>query len=155
MKRQKIKKGAIVKIPFDQQFHTYGRLLIKPYIEIYDFKTETDVLKMDEIIAKPVLFTLCVFDHAITSGRWEIIGTTMLDDAVANIPKQFLQDVGNYQKCRLIDADGNITAASIEECRELERSAVWEPEHIEDRIRDYYAGKPNIWVESLKLKEKN
>lgn len=34
----------------------------------------------------------------------------------------------------------------------LERLAVWDPEHVEDRIRDHYNGVQNIWVESLRLK---
>ena len=32
----------------------------------------------------------------------------------------------------------------------LFRLAVWEPAHVEDRLRDHYAGAPNKWVESLR-----
>jgi len=47
---------------------------------------------------------------------------------------------------------GHIRQASRAECEGLERCAVWEPEHVEDRLRDHFAGKPNVWVESLRLK---
>ena len=40
--------------------------------------------------------------------------------------------------------------AIAEECVGLERAAVWEPEHVEDRLRDHFAGRSNRWVESLK-----
>ena len=48
--------------------------------------------------------------------------------------------------------DGKIRSASKEECLGLERAAVWEPSHVEERIVDYYAGRKNQWLESLKLK---
>jgi len=35
----------------------------------------------------------------------------------------------------------------------LERAAVWGPSHVEDRLRDHYAGRKNKWVESLRIKE--
>jgi len=41
--------------------------------------------------------------------------------------------------------------ASREECAGLEAAAVWEPEHVEDRLRDHFAGRPNKWVESLRI----
>ena len=41
--------------------------------------------------------------------------------------------------------------ASLAECEALESAAVWEPDHVEDRLRDHYAGRPNRWVESLRI----
>jgi len=38
------------------------------------------------------------------------------------------------------------------ESQGLEAAAVWEPEHIEDRLRDHFDGKPNKWLESLRIK---
>lgn len=43
---------------------------------------------------------------------------------------------------------------NYELCKELEREAVWNPEHVESRLDDYYFGRPNKWVESLKAKLK-
>ena len=48
--------------------------------------------------------------------------------------------------------NGNVRAATRAECEGLEREAVWDPEHIEDRLSDYFSGKPNKWVDSLKLR---
>ena len=47
---------------------------------------------------------------------------------------------------------GNILPATYEEIKNLECAAVWEPEHVEDRLRDYFSGVPNVWVEDLKPK---
>jgi hypothetical protein len=31
---------------------------------------------------------------------------------------------------------------------------VWAAEHVEDRLRDHYAGRPNQWVESLRIEKR-
>ena len=41
-------------------------------------------------------------------------------------------------------------AATPTECAGLERAAVWSASHVEDRLRDYRAGRPNTWVRPLK-----
>jgi hypothetical protein len=48
---------------------------------------------------------------------------------------------------------GQIRPATKKECIGLEREAAWDPTHVEDRIRDYYAGRKNKWVESLKIRQ--
>jgi hypothetical protein len=92
-----------------------------------------------------------VMNHAITSGRWSRVANAPLDAALLQPPTFFKQDVMNPNLLSLYRA-GEETPASRDECEGLERAAVWEPEHIEDRLRDHYHGRPNKWVESLKLK---
>jgi hypothetical protein len=41
--------------------------------------------------------------------------------------------------------------AEIEECSDLEPAAVWDAEHVEDRLRDHCENQKNIWVKSLAL----
>jgi len=38
------------------------------------------------------------------------------------------------------------------EADELEQAAVWSPNHIEDRLRDHFAGVPNQWVEIMRAR---
>lgn len=154
MKKQRFKKGSLVKIQFNDTLHTYGRLLEKPYITFYDAKTSKEMDDVTKIASQPVLFTVSVYDHAITSGRWQIIGHLPPEIKPVEIPLQFMQDPINPNMVRVIDEYGNIRPSTLEECSKLglERAAVWEPEHVEERIDDYYKGKPNTWVESLKLK---
>jgi hypothetical protein len=152
MKRQRLKEGAIVKIPLQDGYHSYGRLLYNPYVEIFDYHTKEDVTNMDEIVSKPVLFTLSVYNDAITKGRWKIVGEKLYSPD-KKIPLQFMQDITDPKECHLIDALGNMRRVSLKECRGYERAVVWEPEHIEERIEDHFAGRSNIWVETFKLKE--
>jgi hypothetical protein len=55
-------------------------------------------------------------------------------------------DPDHYQ---IIDDEGNIRDATREETEGLEPAAVWEPEHIADRLEDHYAGRPNRWLKSM------
>lgn len=41
--------------------------------------------------------------------------------------------------------------ALLEECENLEVAAVWDAHHVEDRLRDHFDGRPNEWVESMRL----
>lgn len=63
-----------------------------------------------------------------------------------------MQDVMNSKLFSNYD-NGKIRRATKMACEGLERAAVWEPEHVEERLRDLYVGKPNIWVEQLKIKD--
>ncbi|GGM57342.1 hypothetical protein GCM10011608_47820 [Micromonospora sonchi] len=43
-------------------------------------------------------------------------------------------------------------AGPAEDCVGLERAAVWDAAHIEERLRDQHAGRPNPHLEHLCLK---
>lgn len=94
------------------------------------------------------MFTVWVTNDAVTSGRWPVIGNVSLSPELEVAPKFFKQDP--ISKTFSIYHQGQETSASLAECGNLERAAVWEPSHIEDRLRDHYLGIPNQWVESLK-----
>ena len=57
--------GAIFKVPFDDEFHTYARVSIvdRSFIAVYDCKTVSDMNDLNEIIAKPILFFVSVFKY--------------------------------------------------------------------------------------------
>jgi hypothetical protein len=152
MKMPKWEVGAVIKIPFDDEAYTYGRILKHPFIAVYDCKTKDHLEDMDRITACPILFVVAVMDRAIKSGRWPIVGKAHLTKDEIEIPDQFMQDLFNPQECKIIDSSGTSRDATIDECEGLERAAVWEAEHVEGRIQDHYAGRKNIVLESLKLK---
>lgn len=152
MKRQTYQEGAIVKIPYEKEHHTYGRLLFDPYIAVYDFRTDSDEHSLEEIVSKETLFTVAVHNDAVTKGRWFKIGRMPLKANELEVPERFIQVIGNSERFRIINFMGEMRESSREECKNLERAAVWAPEHVEDRVLDYYADRPNKWVESLKMR---
>lgn len=154
MSKQKRKVGSIVKIKIGDGYHTYARVLDKASIAVYDCKTNKNISSLEEIILKPILFIVAIYNDVITKGRWEIVGIIPLEESLKELPMQFIQDKLNPKHFELYNPNtGIITPATLEQCLHLERAAVWEAEHVEERIRDYYDGKPSIWVENLKIKD--
>lgn len=150
-KFQKYSVGGILKIPLDNGWHTYGQMIGDAEVAFFDAKTEQE-LSISEIVSRPILFRAAVFSYAITKFIWEKIGKAPLSEALQTPQPYFIQDPLNPKKFEIYLA-GDIRPATKEECQGLERCAVWEPEHIVERINDYYKGIPNKWVESLKIKE--
>lgn len=149
--RHKITPGDIVKIQFSEHFHTYGRVLLHGRVAIYDCKTETDIADLDVILKCPVLFYTVPYDYTIKCGHWKIIGNHPLEEMLKKPLPQFLQDRTNPYECQLVYGEWDLHDALYYECIGLERVAVWAPEHVEERIRDYYDGKPNDYVEHFKV----
>jgi hypothetical protein len=142
--------GAILRVDLDDQWHTYARILARsPMIAFYDCRVDASVEDLKAIVQRPVLFVLAVGGRAHT-GQWPKIGHVPLDAAPIPIPNQFMQDIGTGQ-CEIVDEDFNTRPAAPEECIGLERVAVWAPEHVTERLRDHYAGRPNAHLAHMKV----
>ncbi len=153
MKRQKHTIGAIVKIKIDHEFQTYARILNNASYAFYDCRTKNDIKDLNLIASKPILFILSVYKSAITKGRWLKIGTLPLEEKLKSLPLTFIQDDLNPNIFQIYDPNtGEFRKALKEECLDLECASVWEAEHVEERLRDHYDGKPNVWVEQLRIK---
>ena len=141
--------GDIVKISLGDGTFCFGHVLEEPLLAFYDLKTDR-IPSLEEIEKLPVLFKVWVMNHAIISGTWEVIGHRELSDNLKKPVSLFKQDPISKGVCLYVKSEE--IPASREQCEGLERAAVWNPEHVEDRLRDHYLGLPNQWVESLKLK---
>lgn len=65
-----------------------------------------------------------------------------------------MQDVTNPNRISIFDKDrGEKFPAQYEDCIGLEPYMVWDAEHVESRLKDYFEGKSNVWVEYNKLKK--
>lgn len=147
-KKQKWRAGDVVSITLDDGRFAFGRVLNLPLMAFYDY-VAIEVPPIQEIIAKEVIFRVWVMKYAVTSGAWPIIGFAPLTPELETTPVFFKQNriTGALQ---LYFGAGQERPASPQEVQGLERAAVWEPEHIVDRLRDHFAGRENIWVRSLK-----
>jgi len=103
-----------------------------------------------EVASHPVLFRLWVMRSAYGGGRWPKIGAAPVPQALMRPVGRFIYDV--IAKRFSITEDGGVSRrpASLAECEPLECAAVWSAQHVEDRLRDHYAGVPNKWLESLR-----
>jgi hypothetical protein len=108
-------------------------------------------LHIDGIVQLPIAFFAAVRDSAVKDGRWPIVGHVPLDGTLVPPPK-FIQDPLKPNSFSIYENNGTIISATRSQCAGLERAAVWEPEHVEDRLRDHFAGRVNKWVELMKMK---
>jgi Domain of unknown function (DUF4259) len=153
-KRRKTKKaifepGVLLRVDLDDQWHTYARMLARsPKFAFYDCRVSIPVEDVLSIVKRPVLFVLAV---SASRGHWPKIGHVPLEMAPIPIPDEFMQDIGTGA-CQIADEAFNRRPAKPEECVDLERVAVWDPAHVEERIRDHYAGRPNAHLAHMKVR---
>lgn len=133
--------GTFVRVPLADGSFGYGRVLANPYIAFYNYRTTEPSTDLDEIASKPILFTQAVrlFDYK----RWANIGHRKLEGELTKPVVRFMQDLADYRKCTIFDSAGMERQATPEECVGLERAAVWDPHHIEQRLLDTFMGLPN------------
>ena len=148
--RQRQILGDVVRIDLGDGFHTYGQVLAEADFAFFDARLKEEI-PVDQIVARPVLFIVAVMKYAVTRGRWLKIGKSPPSDALMKVRPQFIQDPLHPDRFSIYER-GNIRPAKKEECLGLDRAAVWDPSHVEDRLRDHYAGRKNKWVESLKIR---
>jgi hypothetical protein len=130
-------------------WHAYALMLESVDMAFFDARSASD-LPIDEIVARPVLFRLAVHKSAYNTGRWPKVGSVSVPERLRGGVPRFRQDPINGRLDISDDGGTTFRAETLDECRGLECLAVWEPEHVEDRLRDHYAGVPNKWVESLR-----
>ncbi|TAD98648.1 MAG: hypothetical protein EAZ97_10570 [Bacteroidetes bacterium] len=154
-KKQQRTVGSVVKIPLENGFHGYGRILEND-IAFYDFRT-TEELNPQEIIQKPILFILCVNDQAITKGYWQKIGKSIpLENHLLsqNLPPVVWVDRFKSGVYRLVHRNVNYTEKDFGElvsrqaCVGYECFAVWAAENTEKRLNDYFAQRPNFYEQA-------
>ena len=143
---QRWREGDFVKIAIGDGRTCCGRVLEDPLMAFYDF-CGTDISDLAKLLDSKILFKVWVKKLAITNGLWPIIGNVPLSPELREPQLFYKQDA--ISKELTIYGGGKEVAATREECRVLERAAVWDPEHIVDRLRDHFDGRSNKWVESM------
>ncbi|TGM26163.1 Imm26 family immunity protein [Leptospira levettii] len=148
-KKQRRTVGSIIKVPIDN-YYIYGLILHETDIVFFDSKNFEN-LSVNEIVELPILFRVAANSDAVLDGRWTKIGKIDLPEKFSVPVPRFIQNEINPDKFEIY-LGGQIRPAKKEECKDLERCAVWSVRHIEDRIRDHYNNMPNVWVEQMRLK---
>jgi len=149
--KQRITVGSIIKIELGDGYHSYGRILKNAGYAFYDIRTKEDISDMKEIVGRRILFIVAVYNDVITRGRWLKVGKLPLESSLEVMPNKFIQDGLHPDRFSLYDPNtGQDYPAKREDCIGLERSAVWEAEHVEERLRDHFAGRKNRFVEEDK-----
>lgn len=149
MKRQRITKGSILEIPIDGKYYVYAQILEKSSYVFFDFISKEQITDFDILNEKPILFIISVYDQVVTKGEWLKVGKINIRKELEVLPMFFIQDNLNPTHLELYNPNtGEIVATTKKEIIGLERASVWDKNHIEDRIRDFYNKVPCIWLEA-------
>lgn len=155
-KRVRRRLGDIVRIDLGQGGHSYGQVADEPLLVFFD-AVFTEAPPPEQAVKLPVLFRIWVNNDAVQKGVWAVVGNRPLATENAVEPYFYKQDAISgalsVYHSSYVDT-GWERPASEAECEGLECAAVWEAEHVEDRLRDHFAGRPNAWLESLRIEKK-
>lgn len=149
-------EGSIVKIPVAAGKVAYGLILKEPLVAVFDRQfDEKESLDLQVLLDTPIAFELMVMNYAITRGRWVVVGRVAVPDHFQTPPAFCKRDkisgkLTIYQELEEF-APHYERDATLDECRGLETAAVWDPEHVEDRLKDHFAGRPNVWTKQLRI----
>jgi hypothetical protein len=147
MKKMRWQPGSVVRKRLNDSWTYYARLLEFPWVAFYRYRTKEPFDDVAKIVGHEVLFTIAAHKDLLAPGEWETVGLVPLEPTLHPPGAQAIWDDADH--CQIIDRDGNIRPATPKECAGLEPAAVWEPEHIADRLQDAFAGRQNRWLREL------
>lgn len=136
----KLKLGDIYEIPLPNGNKAYGRLYKEFTLGIY----KKMCFSVDELPdTEDYQFFVGVYKDLLQDGEWKIVGNRKFqaeEDAWA--PPRCVIDA--ITKTGSLYFKGEITPCEYEECKDLEVAAVWDREHVVDRIMG-----DDKWLEAI------
>ncbi len=147
--RQRILIGALVELDLGNGNFAYARIVSKSELAFYDRLVKGGSSCAETMYGAPIAFVISVMNSAVRSGRWKIVGKQPLEPEFAQERRYFIHDALTGQYSVYDGVTGDIHPSSAELCAGLERAAVWDAEHVEDRLRDHFAGRPNVWLTQM------
>jgi len=151
LKRQRWTRGAVVEVPLSDGSHTYAQMLDDPEYAFFDCRSGDD-LPAAACVLRPVLFRLWVMRSVHSTGRWPKVGVAPVSVALQIPVRRYNQDRLRPQDIRLTLDGSDGPLGTLADCDGLECAAVWDAEHVENRLRSHYAGVPCPWTLSLRPK---
>ena len=130
---QRWRAGAVIRKSLDDGYTYYGRLLKKPWVAFYDFRTKERVDELEPIVQHPVLFTVPTPSRLLSAGQWggwEIIGSLPLGDQLGPPRERFIQDKVDPSQIQIIDRQRNHSGCNTRRGRRArERSRLGHRSH--------------------------
>lgn len=152
-KRISRKVGDVLRIDLENGRHSYAQVAGEPLIIFFEGVFDEQIAT-ESIPHLPVTFRLWVSNHAVTGGIWPIIAHHPLTPENAAEPFFYKQDSvsGELSLYHSKFADTNYEQpTTLAKCNGLECAAIWEPEHVADRLHDHAAGRSNMWADRIKI----
>lgn len=128
--RKRIKIGDVYAIPLPNKKYSFGRVFNDAGFGIYDHIGESID---DTPINESYQFIVGVYNHAIKSGEWTFVENRPFNNVDESYPPPMC-NIDSFTGEYSIYHKGEIRKATKSECEGLEVAAVWDANHITDRI---------------------
>jgi hypothetical protein len=152
MASSKLKEGNLARIDLPDGTSVFCRVISDSQAAFYSARFPTSgEIDLELVYQSAVLFKIGVMDYAFKK-HWPIVDYRPLEPDLKLPVRSFIKDPISGAFSIYSSLDGSIRASTYEECKDLEATAGWDPHHVESRLIDHFAGRPNIWVESLRAK---
>ncbi len=152
--RKNREPGRIVRVPVGEGLYGFGRQLTGE-VEFYDlFLPEDETPDLLSLPSQRVLFRVFVMAYAFKrTGNWQLLDVVTLTEAEAgHVSRTWKHDPISGQLSIYWSGPGagmwGEDPATPEECVGLEQCAVWDPEHVQERLRAHLAGQ-TVWPPDL------
>ena len=146
MKRQRETVGAILEIPIYGEYYAYAQIIPHGLCAFFDYRSREPLHDFSVLETVPVLFIIGVYTQVITQGVWLKVGKLPVRKEFEIAPMEYIYDMVGKKFEQYDPNTGEITPSTKEIARGREAAAVWDNNHIEDRIRDHYNNVPCIWL---------
>ncbi len=136
MAKRKPRVGSFVEISVSDGSFAYARVLPNSQLAVYTSRVKPNAqVASKHFLASEVSFVTTVMNSAFRSDKWAVFDWAALEPEFDRPFFYFMHDAisGVYSIYR--STDGAITPASRSECEDLEPAAVWEAEHLDERLR--------------------
>jgi hypothetical protein len=142
--------GNVVEIDLGGTW-SYAQVITSPLMGFYPArkKRPSDVAALKH---EDFAFRIWVMKYAIGKNGWPIVGRFEVTKDEEAEPWFFTKDLVSGKLARYRDSTGEEISATVAECDALECAAAWDPKHVESRLADQFAGRPNKWVEAMRAK---
>ncbi|RYD84146.1 MAG: hypothetical protein EOP84_06330 [Verrucomicrobiaceae bacterium] len=140
--------GNVFEVALPGPGFAYGMVIDSPLAAFFDFRFAQRP-SIADILSHPVAFRIWVMRSCFGKTGWPVIGSTSVPDALTKTP--------DFYKFDCISRSFSLYRGQLEEpatreqCLGLERAAVWSAAHVESRLNDHFAGRPNQWVQTLSV----
>ncbi len=136
----KNKIGDVFQIDLSDGRLVFGRVLPNTWA-FYDYVISSDdELDIEKVVSSIIVFKIWVSEFALEKNIWKIVGNIPLDENLKGTVEFYKQDPINNKVWKTLTGAEEIPT-SIEECLELEVAAVWDPEHVLERLDCLFTGK--------------
>ena len=143
-KKKKMKVGDILAIPLPNHKYAFGRIFKDSCVAYYKKIGES----IDDIPdTEDYQFIVGTYQKLVKGNIWTFVEHRPYksEDEVTAPPNSMYNSLTDQFS---IYYKGEIRPSSLEECKDLEPAAIWDEEHIIDRLMG-----DNKWLESMKIIE--